>query len=116
MAVAVKMTVAPGLTFWPVGCEANVGGGVNWQSKTGQDLHTFTQGSYAVTNLMARYDITQNLSASLNLNNVFDKTYYVLDQYDNTYYGKSSYFGLSPNATYVLTYSLPLKKLSPRSS
>lgn len=31
--------------------------------------------------------------------------------HDNTYYGKSSYSGLSPNATYVLTYSLPLKKL-----
>jgi len=30
---------------------------------------------------------------------------------DNTYYGKSSYNGLSPTATYVLTYSLPLKKL-----
>ena len=30
---------------------------------------------------------------------------------DNTYYGKSSYDGLSPNATYVLTYSTPLKKL-----
>ncbi len=30
---------------------------------------------------------------------------------DNTYYGKSGYYGLSPNATYVLTYSLPLKKL-----
>lgn len=30
---------------------------------------------------------------------------------DNTYYGKSSYYGLSPNATYVLTYSLPLKKI-----
>ncbi|MCE9608705.1 MAG: DUF6288 domain-containing protein [Chthoniobacter sp.] len=30
---------------------------------------------------------------------------------DDTYYGKSSYSGLSPNATYVLTYSLPLKKL-----
>ncbi len=30
---------------------------------------------------------------------------------DNTYYGKSSYDGLSPNACYVLTYSLPLKKL-----
>ncbi len=30
---------------------------------------------------------------------------------DNTYYGKSSYNGLSPNATYVLTYSIPLKKL-----
>ena len=30
---------------------------------------------------------------------------------DNTYYGKSSYAGLSPAATYVLTYSLPLKNL-----
>jgi len=30
---------------------------------------------------------------------------------DNTYYGKSSYDGLSPTASYVLTYSLPFKKL-----
>jgi hypothetical protein len=30
---------------------------------------------------------------------------------DNTYYGKSGYYGLSPTACYVLTYSLPLKKL-----
>lgn len=30
---------------------------------------------------------------------------------DDTYYGKSGYDGLSPAATYVLTYSLPLKKL-----
>ncbi len=30
---------------------------------------------------------------------------------DNTYYGRSSYEGLSPAATYVLTYSIPLKKL-----
>jgi hypothetical protein len=30
---------------------------------------------------------------------------------DNTYFGNSSYCGLSPAATYVLTYSLPLKKL-----
>ncbi|MEK6700748.1 MAG: DUF6288 domain-containing protein [Planctomycetota bacterium] len=30
---------------------------------------------------------------------------------DNTYYGKSSYYGLSPAATYVLTYALPLKKI-----
>ena len=30
---------------------------------------------------------------------------------DNTYYGKSSYSGLSPTASYVLTYALPLKKL-----
>jgi hypothetical protein len=31
--------------------------------------------------------------------------------HDNTYYGKSSYNGLSPNATYVLTYAIPLRKL-----
>ncbi len=30
---------------------------------------------------------------------------------DNTYYGKSGYDSLSPTATYVLTYSMPLKKL-----
>jgi hypothetical protein len=30
---------------------------------------------------------------------------------DNSYFGKSSYYGLSPTATYVLTYSLPLKTL-----
>ncbi|MGY1920737.1 TonB-dependent siderophore receptor [Pseudomonas tolaasii] len=53
-----------------------VGGGVNWQSKTGMDLHKFEQGSYAITNLMARYDISKNLSATLNVNNVFDRTYY----------------------------------------
>lgn len=53
-----------------------VGGGVNWQSKYGQDLHTYTQGSFAVVNLMTRYDVTQDLSVKLNLNNVFDKKYY----------------------------------------
>ena len=30
---------------------------------------------------------------------------------DNTYFGKSGYYGLSPAACYVLTYSMPLKKL-----
>ena len=30
---------------------------------------------------------------------------------DNTYYGTSGYYGLSPTASYVLTYALPLKKL-----
>ncbi len=30
---------------------------------------------------------------------------------DNTYYGKSGYYGMSPTATYVLTYAMPLRKL-----
>ncbi|UQY33686.1 TonB-dependent siderophore receptor [Pseudomonas fulva] len=53
-----------------------VGGGANWQSKYGQDLRTFTQGSFAVVNLMTRYDVTRDLSVKLNLNNVLDKKYY----------------------------------------
>ncbi|CAM4024140.1 Ferric-pseudobactin BN7/BN8 receptor [Pseudomonas reidholzensis] len=53
-----------------------VGGGVNWQSKNGQDLHGVTQGSYAVASLMARYQIDDHLSASVNVNNLFDKHYY----------------------------------------
>ncbi|MCY1273041.1 Ferric-pseudobactin BN7/BN8 receptor [compost metagenome] len=53
-----------------------VGGGFNWQSKYGDDLHVFTQDSYAVANLMARYDVSENLTASVNLNNAFDKEYF----------------------------------------
>nr|WP_269812206.1 TonB-dependent receptor [Pseudomonas kurunegalensis] len=45
---------------WPVPC---------WRP-------AFTQGSYAGVNLMTRYDVTRDLSGKLNLNNVFDKTYY----------------------------------------
>ena len=62
-----------------------VGGGVNWQSKVGSDLHTFTQGSYAITNLLARYDISKNLSASVNLNNLFDREYYNFAGYTGNY-------------------------------
>ncbi|MNH21523.1 Ferric-pseudobactin BN7/BN8 receptor precursor [compost metagenome] len=56
--------------------KVTVGGGVNWQSKVGLDLHSFDQGSYALVNLMARYDISENLSATVNLNNAFDREYY----------------------------------------
>ena len=34
------------------------------------------KGSYAVVGLLARYDIDKHLSASVNLNNVFDRQYY----------------------------------------
>ncbi|CAB3661702.1 ferric-rhodotorulic acid/ferric-coprogen receptor FhuE [Achromobacter kerstersii] len=59
-----------------------VGGGVNWQS----GVYTIAsgpngdervgQGSYAITNLMARYQFNRNLSAQLNVNNLFDRKYY----------------------------------------
>jgi hypothetical protein len=40
-----------------------------------------------------------------------DEQYGAGRTHDDTYYGRSSYDGLSPDATYVLTYSLPLKQL-----
>lgn len=53
-----------------------VGGGVNWQSESGYALsYATTQSSYAVANLMARYQITPALSATVNVNNLFDKEY-----------------------------------------
>jgi outer membrane receptor for ferric coprogen and ferric-rhodotorulic acid len=55
-----------------------VGGGVNWQSdiyfkRTG--FHS-RQDAYAVANLMAGYQFDKHLDIQLNVNNLFDKTYY----------------------------------------
>lgn len=75
-----------------------VGGGMNWQSKTGADLHSFSQGSYAVTNLLIRYDVNKNLSASLNLNNVFDREYF-------TFAGDHGMYGAPRNIMTGLKYT-----------
>jgi len=70
-----------------------VGGGVNWQSRIYYSATTWSlpgvtlkgeQPAYAVANLMARYDFNRQLSATLNLNNVFDKKY--LQGLDTTFY------------------------------
>ncbi|MCD0501871.1 ferric-rhodotorulic acid/ferric-coprogen receptor FhuE [Bordetella petrii] len=59
-----------------------VGGGVNWQSHVYTDAtgpngeERVSQGSYAITNLMARYQFNRSLSAQLNIDNVFDRKYY----------------------------------------
>jgi outer membrane receptor for ferric coprogen and ferric-rhodotorulic acid len=38
-------------------------------------------------NLMGRYQVTDNVSVQLNANSLLDRKYYVLDEFDNTYYG-----------------------------
>lgn len=59
-----------------------IGGGVRWQSKIYSDTRgpngttRVTQDSYSVVDLMARYQFSQDLSAQLNLNNLFDEEYY----------------------------------------
>ncbi|SDU43338.1 TonB-dependent siderophore receptor [Pseudomonas yamanorum] len=60
--------------------DLTVGGNVTWQGRTyfvNEDLPAEAkEGSYAVVGLLARYDIDKHLSASVNLNNVFDRQYY----------------------------------------
>ncbi|MNX21269.1 Ferric-pseudobactin BN7/BN8 receptor precursor [compost metagenome] len=71
-----------------------VGGGVRWESGSnyssrgpgGQPLES-SQGAYALVDLMARYQFSPQWSATLNLNNVFDKKYYASTNVYSNYYG-----------------------------
>jgi len=81
-----------------------VGGAVNWQSdiydwsnrptgvRVGNTLVTerakITQQAYTVVNLMSRYQFDEHVSASLNVNNLFDKKYYErVGFYNGVYWG-----------------------------
>ena len=54
-----------------------VGAATRWQSETSttNDSVTLAQKSYALVDLMARYQVNRHLSLSANINNVFDKKY-----------------------------------------
>lgn len=52
--------------------KVTVGGGLTWMSRRESDI---TMGSYALASLMARYDVSKDMSVSLNVNNLFDKKY-----------------------------------------
>lgn len=72
-----------------------VGGGLNWESETYtiaanplQVQQRIQQDSFALVNLMARYEFTNQLSAQLNVSNAADKTYFrMFDAYDQMTYG-----------------------------
>ncbi len=71
-----------------------IGGNLYWQSgayftqQVNGASRRFTQDSYAIVGLMAAYDIDRNLRVSVNLNNLFDKTYYSgLGNYNSVFYG-----------------------------
>lgn len=67
----------------PMMDQLTLGGGVNWQAKTYLDISgpegngtwRARQGSYALVDLFARYDVTKNVTLQANLNNLFDKEY-----------------------------------------
>lgn len=74
-------------TWKPAGLNGlTVGGGVLWQSEIYDTSNPLlrsvkTQKSYAVVNLMASYAFNKHLRLSLNLGNVFDKSYRTLPGY-----------------------------------
>ncbi|MGQ0892094.1 TonB-dependent siderophore receptor [Acinetobacter baumannii] len=86
-----------------------VGGGVNWQDSTyinvaarsapaGANLKV-EQDDYALVSLMARYQVTPDFSAQLNINNLFNKDYYgIFPAYAQTTWGAPR------NATLTLRY------------
>ncbi|MGB6006661.1 TonB-dependent siderophore receptor [Castellaniella sp.] len=85
---------------WPgIGHGLTVGGGVRWQSRAYTKLtdplgaqRIVEQDAYAVVDLMARYQISRNVSARLNVYNAFDQ-YYHPDP-GSTYYGAPRAFRL----------------------
>ncbi len=72
---------------------------LRWQSSTWSDFASVagaprvTQQDYALVDLMARYDITPQLSATLNAYNLLDKTYQTSSS--SAYYGEPRSFRLS---------------------
>ncbi|MNT75646.1 Ferripyoverdine receptor precursor [compost metagenome] len=58
----------------------------------------FTQGSYSVVDLMARYPITKKVAATFNLYNVFDKRYYTGTS--SAFYGTPRSFRLGVVASF----------------
>ena len=80
-----------------------VGGGVAWQSRTWTETKNpatganmdYGQNSYAVVNLMSRYQINEHLSAQINIDNLFDKKYRNQLSFNQYGYGDPRYISAS---------------------
>ncbi|MEG0881672.1 MAG: TonB-dependent siderophore receptor [Janthinobacterium sp.] len=77
--------------------KVTVGGGLTWQSSfhgevrnpAANDNARLQQGSYALVNLLGRYDISKNVTASLNVNNLMNKKYLTgLGLFGTGFYGE----------------------------
>ncbi|MES3708092.1 TonB-dependent siderophore receptor [Pseudomonas putida] len=96
------------LRFWTtyrlpgVGDKLTVGGGVNWNSGTSLYFTRYQtrakQDDYYVASLMARYQVTDHLSTTLNINNLFDEKYYA------GFAGNYGHYGAPRNAMLNLRY------------
>lgn len=71
----------------------SIGGGMRWQSAVNNiywsGTNSIEQGGYAVFDLNAQYEISEDLTASMVVRNLFDKTYFAnVGFYDGIYYGE----------------------------
>ncbi|MFC5473520.1 TonB-dependent siderophore receptor [Paraherbaspirillum soli] len=82
--------------------QLTVGASVNWQGKTSYAqsaaINTVQQG-YALLNLMARYDISKQLSVSANLNNVANKKHL------SSLYASQAYYGAPINGSVAVNWT-----------
>ena len=78
-----------------------MGGGARWQNTAWQNIwnsphgqyEKFEQPDYWVVDLMTRYQISKNLSATVNVNNLFDKYYFTnIGFYNSAVYGEPRNF------------------------
>lgn len=84
-----------------------VGGSVNWQSRfyqmatSSNGVVVVGQNPYAIASLMARYDVSKNAAVQVNVNNLFDKSYYTMTGFYN-----QALFGEPRNFMVTLSYKL----------
>lgn len=101
----VPRTLIRGFTTWTPDAlqKLTVGGGVSWQSRSKTTVGTpdgstmLHQDDVTLLSVMARYQITPTVSVQFNSDNLLDEKYFVLDEYDNTYYGTPVNYSLSIN-------------------
>lgn len=85
--------------LWSGANNLTVGGGVNWQSEISQNWGgapknayndgTVVQKSYYLASAFANYKFSEELSASVNINNLFDEKYYLnVGFYNGVYWGE----------------------------
>ncbi|WP_269523973.1 TonB-dependent siderophore receptor [Coraliomargarita parva] len=84
-----KQLVRVAATYEVPNTKLTLGAGARWQSQTSTEVGGFqvTQEDYIVFDLLAKYRITENLTASVNLYNLTDEKYYSSLYWTQAFYG-----------------------------
>lgn len=86
--------------------DLTVGGGVNWQNRIWSNVAVADgtlraeQGSYALVDLFARYQVTKAFSLQANVDNLFDKSYETDIDSRTIVYGEPRNFSISANYSF----------------